>query len=58
MCLPDREKVGYELSTGLGEVMVNSLIMGKEKASYAPRDMECYVQANSGLGNVYLGTGE
>ncbi|MDE6107852.1 MAG: DUF4097 family beta strand repeat-containing protein [Oscillospiraceae bacterium] len=56
--LSGMEKVGYELSTSLGEVMVNDLVMGKDKASYAPRDMECYVQANSDLGNVYLGTEE
>lgn len=56
--LPDVERVGYELSTGLGEVMVNDQVMQRDKASYAPRDMECYVQANSDLGNVYLETGE
>lgn len=54
--LPDLERVGYELSTSLGEVMVNDLVM-QNKASYAPRDKESYVQASSDLGNVYLGAG-
>lgn len=55
--LPDMERVGYDLSTSLGEVMVNDLVMQKDKASYAPRDMESYVQASSDLGDVYLGAG-
>ncbi len=53
--LPDLENVGYELSTSLGEVMVDNDFVNKEKASRHPKDMESYVQANSDLGNVYLG---
>lgn len=52
----DLEKVGYELSTSLGEIIVGGEVMTKEKVSKTPRDKESYVWADSDLGDVYLGT--
>lgn len=54
--LPSLEKVGYELSTSLGEIIVDSEVMKNEKVSKDPRDKESYVWADSDLGDVYLGT--
>lgn len=53
---PDLEKVGYELSTSLGEIIVDSEVMQNGKVSHSPRDKESYVWADSDLGDVYLGT--
>ena len=55
--LPSLEKVGYELSTSLGEIIVGNEVMTKDKTSYQPRDKESYVWADSDLGDVYLGAG-
>lgn len=55
--LPDMRKVAYELSTSLGEVIVDNEVMPKDKASYQPQDRESYVYADSDLGDVYLGAG-
>lgn len=53
---PDLEKVGYELSTSLGEIIVDSEVMQNGKVSHSPQDKESYVRADSDLGDVYLGT--
>lgn len=52
--LPTMERVGYELSTSLGEVVAGDHVMEK-KASYSPRNEESHVKATSDLGDVYLG---
>lgn len=53
---PDLEKVCYELSTSLGEIIVDSEVMQNGKVSHSPQDKESYVWADSDLGDVYLGT--
>lgn len=53
---PDLEKVGYELSTSLGEIVVDSEVMPNGKVSHNPQDKESYVWADSDLGDIYLGT--
>lgn len=55
MMLPNLEKVGYEISTSLGEIIVDNEVMTKENVNYKPKNAESYVRANSDLGDIYLG---
>ena len=55
--LPDLKKVGYEVSTNLGEVIVENQVIEREQASRQPRDKESFIWAHSDLGDIYLGCG-